>query len=56
MKEAANLNQGGDDAPEIFMNFLRDWISKHVLGTDIKVGQHIVSLKEKGMLELDTTF
>jgi len=53
MKEAANLDSGGDDAPEIFMNFLRDWIAKHVNGTDIKIGQHIMSLKEKGALTAD---
>jgi len=56
MKEAANLDGGGEDAPEIFMNFLRDWISKHVTGTDIKIGQHIASLKEKGALADDITF
>jgi len=56
MKEAANLDQGGKDAPKIFMNFLRDWISKHVTGTDIKIGQHIASLKEKGILSQNATF
>jgi len=56
MKEAANLDQGGDDAPEVFMNFLRDWISKHVTGTDIKIGQHIATLKEKGTIDANTTF
>jgi len=56
MKEAANLNQGGEDTPGIFMNFLRDWISKHVMGTDVRIGQHIAVLKEKGTLEADATF
>jgi len=53
MKEANNLAQGGSDAPEIFMNFLRDWISKHVTNTDIKIGQHIAGLREKGLLKID---
>jgi len=56
MKEAANLDQGGNGEPEIFMNFLRDWISKHVTGTDIKIGQHIASQKEKGLIKPDETF
>ena len=53
MREAAHLDQGGDDAPEAFMNFLRDWISQHVTGTDIKIGQHIASQREKGLLRAD---
>jgi len=56
MKEAANLEQGGADAPEVFMNFLRDWISKHVTGTDIKIGQHIADQKQKGLLKAGATF
>ena len=56
MKEASNLEHGGKDAPELFMNFLRDWISKHVTGTDIKIGQHIASQKEKGLLKANETF
>jgi len=55
MKEAAYLDQGGDDAPVVFMTFLRDWISQHVTGTDIKIGQHIASQREKGLLS-DFTF
>ena len=56
MEEAANLDQRGDDAPELFMNFLKGWISEHVTGTDIKIGQHIASQKEKGLLEANVTF
>jgi len=56
MEDAASLEDGDDDAPEVFMNFLRDWISKHVTGTDIKIGQHIAALKEKGILKADSTF
>jgi len=56
MKEAANLEGGNDDAPEVFVSFLRDWIAKHVTGTDIKIGQHITNLKEKGELSADATF
>jgi len=56
MKEAVGLDQGGDDAPEIFMNFLRDWISNHVTGTDIKIGQHIADQKEKGLLNAEDEF
>ena len=56
MKEAASLGGGDDEAPELFVNFLRDWISNHVTVTDIKIGQHIAALKAKGELAPDTTF
>ena len=46
IEEAARLEEGGTDAPEIFMNFLRDWISNHVTVTDKKIGQHIAAQKE----------
>jgi len=56
IKEASALEQGGEDAPMVFMNFLRDWIAKHVTGTDIKIGQHIEALKKKGVLRADAKF
>jgi len=56
IKEASALEQGGKDAPMVFMNFLRDWIAKHVTGTDIKIGQHIENLKEKGVLGANAKF
>ena len=56
MKEASSLESGGVDAPAAFMNFLRDWIAKHVTGTDIKIGQHIENLKQKGALGANAKF
>ena len=56
VREAAQLEQAGDDAPEVFMNFLRTWISEHVTGTDIKIGRHIAALKANGALKADATF
>ena len=53
MQEAANLENGEADAPKVFMDFLRDWIGKHVTGTDIKIGQHIESLREQGQISRD---
>ena len=53
MEEAAGLNHGDEDAPELFMTFLRNWISDHVTGTDIKIGQHVEDLRKKGLLKED---
>ncbi|MCL2599967.1 MAG: bacteriohemerythrin [Treponema sp.] len=46
MEEASKL-ETGVATPQAFMEFLRDWISIHVTGTDVKIGQHVASLKGK---------
>jgi len=48
MHEAAHLEKGKDYAPEPFMNFLSDWIHDHISGIDVKIGEHIASVTEKG--------
>jgi hemerythrin-like metal-binding protein len=53
IKDAANLEQMGEEASVAFMNFLKGWISKHVTGTDIKIGHHIAALKAQGVLKPD---
>jgi len=56
LAEAANLDKGGNDAPRVFVNFLRDWISKHVTGTDVGIGRHVAGLKARGLLKSDAIF
>ena len=56
MKEAANLDGGGGDAPELFVRFLKDWISSHVTATDVKIGEHIARQKAEGLIAADIVF
>ncbi|MCL2382168.1 MAG: bacteriohemerythrin [Treponema sp.] len=55
MEGAAAIGQERGESLGTFMDFLQDWILKHVTGVDIKIGRHIAGLKEKGLLA-DTTF
>ena len=56
LEGAANLEASPKSASEDFVRFLRDWILNHVANTDVKIGQHIKQLKEKGVLKMEAEF
>ena len=56
LEGAATLETSPKSTSEDFVRFLRDWILNHVATTDVKIGQHISQLKEKGVLKMDDEF